>query len=381
MSTVFFLGAGASADAGVPLTNRLLARVYDRIRCRPGRAKLVRFIEGLGFLAGRSTRPPIVDAISMLDSCIRAEQPLGRRFTIEELRAVRRTLVIELSEVIENTDRGAALRVPEDAWDQPGAKGRRVPRYYQRFARVIRPAELGSTQQFRYDLPGGDTVITTNYDINMDVALYEQVYWEEAGGQPGFATISDVFLGSTFRDPYEDIDAFSNPRAVAKLFKLHGSLNWLYCPHCSRIYVAAFGSSVRLLTRRGKNRDWERTCHCGYFGLEPVVIAPSAYQEIANAHLQSIWHRSYFALESAAVWVFAGYSLPSEDVAVRSLLHRAFETQRYQGRRPEIHVVGIPDGFADLRRRYLGLFGDPIVSHESPFKEYVRFLTSQTASA
>ena len=81
-------------------------------------------------------------------------------------------------------------------------------------------------------------VITTNYDMNVDVALYELAYDEQS-------PLSDVYLGSDFRDPYEDEFALSDPRATVDLFKLHGSLKlallskvypnfrcslWLLCP-------------------------------------------------------------------------------------------------------------------------------------------------------
>ncbi len=70
-----------------------------------------------------------------------------------------------------------------------------------------------------------------NYDITMDVALYELVYADETGADRGESDLSDVNLGSTeFRDPYTDEYALSDTKATVDLLKLHGSLNWLYCP-------------------------------------------------------------------------------------------------------------------------------------------------------
>lgn len=66
--------------------------------------------------------------------------------------------------------------------------------------------------------------VTTNYDILTDNAL--------AALNP--------------QNPYDGIDygiefdhvrsnAITNRSAIPKLFKLHGSLNWLYCPTCASI--------------------------------------------------------------------------------------------------------------------------------------------------
>ncbi len=251
-NTVYFLGAGASADAGVPVTGQLLSKIIQRSQRK--RRSLHRFISDLGFLPRQdgANRPPIVDVISMLDTCIRENRPLDDIYTVEKLRKLRNELTVELAEVIQHSSRKGALKVylPSGADDQPGAKNRTIPAYYRRFAlklnyRNRRP----SAPQYRANqrLPPADTIITSNYDTNIDLALYEIVYAEDTGYQRGEGRITDIYLGTEFRDPYTDEDAFSEPERAIDLFKLHGSLNWLYCPRCHRIYVAAFGYSVSFL--------------------------------------------------------------------------------------------------------------------------------------
>jgi len=62
-STVYFLGAGASADAGVPLTDDLLRGIVRRIKAREERRTLLRFIDTFGFLRVRS-----IDLRSLMSS-------------------------------------------------------------------------------------------------------------------------------------------------------------------------------------------------------------------------------------------------------------------------------------------------------------------------
>ncbi|MFQ5853586.1 MAG: SIR2 family protein [Candidatus Binatia bacterium] len=369
-STAYFLGAGASADAGVPLTNALLRGIANRIRGRGG--SLERFIKTFGFLEKDSTgRPPIVDLISLVDSCLKEGVPLNSFFSVRRLRDVRTKLVAELSEVVHRRRRsGTRVRMPKEALDQPGARGLRIAQYFKEFVSMLRPRN----RKIGRRLEPGDAIITTNYDTSIDVALYELVYWEESGGDREYSKISDVFLGSNFRDPYEDVHALEDPEAVVDLLKLHGSLNWLYCPKCARAYVSAFGFSVRFLTRNVNDPRirWELTCWCGYFPLEPMIIAPSVFQDVINPHLRSIWINAYEILENADRWVFVGYSLPLEDVAVRSLLHRAMSGRRHrEGEPPRIEVVCPPEDIDNLRPRYVNLFGKSVRFVGKRFSDYV----------
>ncbi len=82
-NTVYFLGAGASADAGVPVTGKLLSKIMQHSPSK--RKALHKFISVLGFLQkqGGDNRPPIVDVISMLDTCIRENRPLDSTYTVE----------------------------------------------------------------------------------------------------------------------------------------------------------------------------------------------------------------------------------------------------------------------------------------------------------
>ena len=116
----------------------------------------------------------------MLDTCIRENRPLDDIHTVEKLRKLRNELTVELAEVIQHSSRKEDPKVylPSDAVDQPGAKQRTIPAYYRRFAlqltyRNRRPSAqpAGGSQR----LPPADTIITSNYDTNIDLALYEIV--------------------------------------------------------------------------------------------------------------------------------------------------------------------------------------------------------------
>ena len=70
-STVYVLGAGASAEAGVPLTKKLL-KLLDR---RSGDSELSRFIKRFGFKNAKERS--IQDLINFVNSCVRDNQPVS----------------------------------------------------------------------------------------------------------------------------------------------------------------------------------------------------------------------------------------------------------------------------------------------------------------
>ena len=366
-STVYVLGAGASAEAGVPQTKSLLDLVDRR---STDSKELARFIKRFGFRNAKEGS--IQDLINFVNSCVRDNQPLDGDFTIDKLRALRNVITVQLSFVIgEASKNGDKVRLPEGADDQLGAKELRLPLHFRRFVRKLRTRRRGIAGR----LAAGDVVVSTNYDINIDAALYELVYADETGAERDGSQLSDVYLGSTeFRDPYTDEYALSSAKATVDLLKLHGSLNWLYCPRCMRIFVAAFGFSVRYLADLNDPETLdERTCFCGYHPLEVVIVAPSSTQEIANLHLRSIWLNAYKALEASDHIVICGYSLPPEDLAIRSLFHRSLDARRQMGgKTPTVRVIDPKAADEQLRDRFVRLFGSDVRFIEKEFGAWVK---------
>jgi hypothetical protein len=140
---------------------------------------------------------------------------------------------------------------------------------------------------------------------------------------------------------------------------------------CDNIYVNPVGAISYLsfllgddAERRKLNHPWladlEATganeCHCGYRPLRHVIVAPSYVREVRDPILLEIWRNALEALRSADEWIIVGYSLPPEDVAIRSMFLRA-----YQGRdtdaTPRIFVVQKEEKEPEVSR-YRLLFPD-----------------------
>jgi hypothetical protein len=88
---------------------------------------------------------------------------------------------------------------------------------------------------------------------------------------------------------------------------------------------------------------------------------------IAETSLLAAWQAALEALRTAEEWVFVGYSLPSEDIAIRSTLLRA-----YRGRKvlPRVTVItDKPD--QQVESRYQFMFPDCEVGCGG-FERYLR---------
>ena len=78
-------------------------------------------------------------------------------------------------------------------------------------------------------------------------------------------------------------------------------------------------------------------------------------RELREPNLLAVWQGALEALRAAEEWVVVGYSLPPEDVPVRSLLMRA---ARARPSPPRVRVVETARD-PDLEHRYRLLFPNP----------------------
>jgi hypothetical protein len=79
------------------------------------------------------------------------------------------------------------------------------------------------------------------------------------------------------------------------------------------------------------------------------LVAPSLVRDIRDPTLLSVWKSALEFLRESDQWYFIGYSLPSEDIAIRSLLLRALHMRETP---PKVTVIQL-DGKAAAAYRLL----------------------------
>jgi NAD-dependent SIR2 family protein deacetylase len=130
-----------------------------------------------------------------------------------------------------------------------------------------------------------------------------------------------------------------------KLLKIHGSMNWLQCSNCQRLFVA-FDRKINI-----PNYIDAKACrHCKQYGidakLQGALVMPTFLKDLGNFQIKLVWQNAGVELMEARNLIFIGYSLPHADFEFRQLLSRMLH------RNVAVHVVLFDDGTPEGNRRY-----------------------------
>jgi len=313
--TVIFLGAGASAADGAPMQGQLFSRYFLTQSSGRFEPVLAKFFEGFYGIdvsqVGEDAKfPTFEDVLGMLELALQCDDHYrvgGETWDQLRIRECREHVIFLICTVLAET----------------------LGRYFSIGRNWHR--ELVSRLQI-----APIDFISLNYDLLIDNALVE--------------TLRGPDYGATFvnRDP-------RTPEV--RLYKLHGSLNWLRCPTC--------GSLTSTGTEKGASYPQQLRPRCEREDCKgettPVVIPPTFFKVMDNFHLLGIWHQAYLSLLKARRIVFCGYSLPDADMHVRYLLKRV---EVNSGSTPEVVVVNnhekkTEDDKTAEKERYRRLFCEP----------------------
>jgi hypothetical protein len=204
------------------------------------------------------------------------------------------------------------------------------------------------------------TFISLNYDILIDNAIlnmHREYDWD-LDYRLQFLKVqmpeADALTENRWHEPREG-------RSIP-LLKLHGSLNWLYCPTCRGLTLTPKQKGICHLQT---NPELCRCAECHTLAV-PIVIPPTYFKVLSNLYLRQIWHEAEKELLAAERIIFCGYSFPDADVHVRYLLKRA-EINR-DGDGPVVFIVNEHEEKPDQQRsdekaRYTRFFRDKDKTH------------------
>ncbi len=347
--TVVIFGAGATKACGGPLTSEILPEALAHAaEIGHGFDYLPRVEQFLvdNFSLPRSRRrpdhfPPLPLVLSLVDMAIDRGEAFGPAWGPNELRRVRKGLEYAVFALLEY-------------------RLRRIERHYSRFLHALYAAAQTSV-----------TLISLNYDIIADNAL------PGVAEQEGRLALPD-YRCDIATDTYQASDKFGT------LLKLHGSLNWLYCPSCHRLDLGVADSglaTVKVLNELyvehfGLDRHYAEGSPCVECGtsLQPVLITPTHLKDYRNSHVARVWYEAARTLRAAERAIFVGYSLPDDDVEVIYLLKRGLS--ELDPRRITV-VEYVPAGDSarlaehPVGRRYRAVFGDRIEWRTEGFAAWI----------
>jgi|ERR1041385_2450209 hypothetical protein len=277
---VIILGAGASKPDGMPLQSDLLPLL---LKARGERADRIRtgISDFFGAFGGHA--PTFEETLGMLDLALQRQESFrgypngGAQSRVAEFRD---DLIAGIATALDQAGRERAVY------------GRKLVERLHHEERLLHTG-----------------FISTNYDVIIDHALIELFNQHDIDVDYGVPYANYGTYPHTWQLPREG-------RSVP-LYKIHGSLNWLYCSACTSLEIAADRKSAADIAYR------PAPCKRCSSTLAPIVIPPSYFKALTNIHLHTIWNRAEQMLRTAKRLIFCGYSFPDADLHFKYILKRA----------------------------------------------------------
>lgn len=177
------------------------------------------------------------------------------------------------------------------------------------------------------------SIISLNWDSIVEDSLYEVLQKTKSIGK---ADIDYCVYTTPLKGSLHTPSTKQKPGGLfnLKLLKIHGSTTWLRCPNSNHIYTG-LGSSehpYKTYVRPQRSQFIEQNypdskSESGAPLLEPFIITPTYSKIFDQPHIQTTWQNAYVELREATKVVFVGYSLPEADYHFRTLLRRAIRDE------------------------------------------------------
>jgi hypothetical protein len=342
--TVFILGAGFSMPAGIPSQAKLLGAILsgniDK-ELEKHRKQLKAFIKNVfGLSPSKAAQLDLEDIYTPIHQSIARNQSL-KGYSPEALKKLETSLNILIGEQIN-------IRVDDAKAD-----------YVVKFAEVLVKRKEASRNSDSF------AVFSLNWDILLDRRLFSRIDSKEG-------TV-DYCCHCAGVDKYNKVTPGLLARGqglfTVKLLKLHGSLNWLNCSECGRLFI----NRLEKIARGGF--DGKQNCrfcsknHVIPAKLDAALLLPIFQKDMARFHFQHIWNQAGIELSEATKLVFIGYSFPLADFDFRSLI-----TKHVGDVDVEVVLWSLDGSETEEGQRYRKYFGDKITEiHYDGVEEYVQY--------
>jgi hypothetical protein len=172
------------------------------------------------------------------------------------------------------------------------------------------------------------------------------------------------------RSAHKEIKETAAVGTKVPIIKMHGSVNWLYCDNCRRLFWMQPDETYKVAGQLLSSEDWNRIdpashhssdrWHCGRCGADSLGtrFATFSYRKALDFPMfQKSWFSAERLLRNAKHWIFIGYSLPAADFEFKYLLKRVQLSRRDP---PNFAVVSGGDLSDRAYQHYQHFFGREI---------------------
>lgn len=353
---VFVLGAGFSMYAGMPLQQQFTSALLSGRGSGSGPSG--RIVQHLRHFIHqefdhKTTAPAVYwpdleDIFTCIDLSANTGHNLGPTKMPSDLRTVRRALIYRIITMLR--ENYANARSQQDAkWRQ-----------------LVQLMKLIDTSDTAF--------ISTNWDTVVEDML------QETKGAEWFDYGCGAIRGSLHPGNNEIKRVGSPPTATPSVIKMHGSVNWLYCDNCRRLFWFSPSETNKVAGQLLSANDWQRidpdgshsderwSCgRCNGKSIGTRLATFSYLKALEFPMFQKSWFSAERILRNAANWIFIGYSLPGADFEFKYLL------KRIQLSRPNLpHFVVVSGGGRAATHKtyehYQRFFGRQIKKNENFFR-------------
>lgn len=350
MKTVYILGAGFSVEAGAPTQADIIKKAFEIHKSTPEKFNKNKFSEFTKFIKqqlniskSKASDIDLEDIFTPLDRCL-TESSQFRGISLDKIMKVRESVFYVVGRTIQ-----ILLNNTTKTKD-----------YIDDFADYL--TLQSSTRAGSYREADPVSVISTNWDILLDNSIYTSLNLKNNN----FNGVVDYCCYISSKDKNDTtvipgLEKLGQGGFNVKLLKLHGSLNWLQCPRCARLYTKFFEKEAL------QNFEDPTSCrHCdknfpeekGKHILTQNLIMPTYLKDLSNPQYRIIWQNAGIEISEADKIVFIGYSLPNADFEMRQLLSRMTR------KNAKIHIVDFlkPEKREQLKAHWLKFFGNREIS-------------------
>jgi len=325
---VFFFGAGASSPFGIPTMEQFVVDFEEFLNENADKKERELYSDIKKTLETKIHRRVDLEAVfTVIDGIINYDNPeklgmLALYFEIERRKQFPNKEHVRTCQKLKLKFQNFI----KDKCDIPETFTKIEKVYKDFFNRIA--LELGSyarTENYAYN-PSWN-MFTTNYDTCLEY------FWRE---------IVQVNLDTNFmydrirkRDILRPNSILAEPSRVIKLFKLHGSFNWLIDEQTGDVIeVTEKGSSLM-----------------GRSYTEELMLYPIAEKELYLEPYISMMVRLNRELKRKPVWIIIGYSF--NDTVIQEIFHRNWS--------PSKHLILVhPKATEILSKNLSGIDGDPL---------------------
>ena len=337
--TIYVLGAGASRDSGIPLTNEILkVAIKMKEDYSPDKSPLVldishfdSFFKFLGDVFGWDGTvemlPDLNELLGLLEIGTKKHSSFYGLFSAYESST---DIKNHLLHIMYNVLTHCTVKNP--------------------FQVEYKISDNKSYDILASRLSDDDVIISLNYDTGIDEAV---------------SKLKTIDYGIDPRNQRDWEQRRDKPKKKQLILKLHGSFNWIYCPTCD--IISYFGS----FPHNPFFGNEEVLCEYCHTSLEHVIVPPSLVKTYENSHLLAIWQKASNELRNSERVIFIGYSLSGADIEVKYLFKQSISIHRlfYKGKQSEIEVVNPSEKSINAYKKWFG--SKRIISHKMNLSEYL----------